>query len=191
MFSRGSLCKSQCEDCGKACLAFRVSDIANIEQYSTLNCEIILGTLYISGVPQLPAIYLFKAFANVTTIHGDLVLTNNEGMISLDFFAKLMNVGNIRISGNPNLVDARIFSLANHGDTVIENNRLLCPNRETGTQIASEVGCNNVDVFQYLRLITTSPISHDAVKEICKSVLQQIFDANHVNFQVGIPIPTM
>ena len=112
--SNNSLCSSHCRnsDCGATCSASPISSRQTIQQSSLLGCKILLGDLTITSLPPDVDESLLIALSTITTITGTLRILYNPNLVSLVFLSRLQTVGSLHIADNPNLVDARLPSLA-------------------------------------------------------------------------------
>lgn len=112
--SNDSLCSSRClnADCGATCTASPISSWQTLQQNSLLGCEILLGDLTITSLPPDVDESLLSALSTITAITGTLRILCNPNLVSLVFLSRLQSVGSLQIADNPNLVDARLPSLA-------------------------------------------------------------------------------
>jgi hypothetical protein len=140
-------------------------------------CQIMLGSLHIVDVAQVAHDQLADAFAALTEIKGDLVVTNSLGMTVLDVFPRLHTVRDIVLAQNDNLVDARIPSLQNMRSLVQYGNSVLCqdyvsalPNNQS-----LPVGCGTVAIDQYMLYDAPSTLSAVDVASIVQDSVKQAF----------------
>jgi hypothetical protein len=90
-------------------------------------CQVMFGSLLINGVSTERHSQLRMLFSQLQEIHGDLIVTSNDGILMLDIFSQLRQVlGTISIESNSNLVDARIPSLVHAASVVASDNHALC-----------------------------------------------------------------
>ena len=155
LFDVNSTCVSQCATCGTLCEAFPISDLGSLQLYKTKGCTVVVGDLYISGLPPtVTRSVLFENLQNVLYLHGDLYMRNNEYIVSMSFLGNLVGLYGAHYDNNPVLVDAQLPSLAQMTSnvTVVGCDR-LCPARYTRVgDGASHAGCANTTLNYFVRI---------------------------------------
>ena len=133
LFEVNGTCISQCATCGTLCEAFPISDLGSLQLYKTKGCTVVVGDLYISGLP--PTVtrgVLLANLQNVRFVHGDLYVRNNEFIVSMTFLENLVGLYGAHYENNPVLVDAHLPSLTQMTSNVIVRGcDRLCPARYT------------------------------------------------------------
>ena len=162
------MCKSQCSECGVACKAPRLTSIASVDRFAKLKCEVVLGTLDLSSLQNVPESVIHAAFAHVTKIQGDLIIRNLLDLVSLGFLSNLRHVNSIAIENCVNLVDARLPALVSRDSVTITHCPRLCDARKPTANINNTtVGCAAAHLEQYFELQGTAsvlPMNEIAVK---------------------------
>jgi hypothetical protein len=166
MYEKEGKCKSQCSECGVACEAPRLTSIVSVERFEKLECEVVLGTVDLSSVHDVPEQDLFEAFERVTKIQGDLIVRNIPGIMSLGFLHNLRQVNNIVIDNCADLVDARLPELVGHDSVSVAQCPRLCEARQPkASSNATECGATQLEqYFEVQGLVTIQPLTQIAAK---------------------------
>ena len=116
-------------------------------------CEVVLGTVTLTGIDATEADYM-AAFANVVTIQGDLVVEGVDCLTSLRAFGRLEQVGDIVLRDNANLVSGVLPSLKAHGSVAVDRCSRLCAARYPGADAGqSTAACTAIRESQYLSMV--------------------------------------
>jgi hypothetical protein len=126
-------CTTACNNCGVLCESFPISDLASLQLYKSKACTIIVGDLYIMGLPvSVAKMAILESLGTVRTIRGVLYFHDNIYMSAMTFFSGLEVVYGISYKNNPTLVDARMPSLRElRNEVEVEGCDRLCPARYT------------------------------------------------------------
>ena len=158
MFEIDGVCKSQCPECGRSCLASQINRIGTIHALEYMGCESIIGDLVLANIPLLTEYELSHAFKRVAHIEGSLVIRGIDSLVSLRFLENLRHVNNIQLSDNPNLVEAVIPTLQSYGSVTVTNCPRLCTALTLGpgySSTADTSACTRIVEEQYLTVNTT------------------------------------
>jgi len=143
-----------------------------LQLYKTKGCTVVVGDLYISGLP--PTVtrgVLLANLQNVRYVHGDLYMRGNEFIVSMTFLENLVGLYGAHYENNPVLVDARLPSLTQMTSnvTVVGCDR-LCPARYTRLGSGgSQAGCANTTLNYFVR------IEGDFVASVSLGLLGDVF----------------
>ena len=158
LYEVGTSCVSQCNNCGTLCEAFPITDMNSLQLYSSQGCTIIVGDLYIMGLPssisQKP---LLANLGGIQSIRGTLHFQNNEYLCALTFLKNLVSLGGAVYLNNPVLVDTRMPSLQRlSGNVSVIGCDRLCPARYTavgvGFNSSNDAGCTNVMLDYFMNI---------------------------------------
>jgi hypothetical protein len=142
-----------------------VTDSLSLQHYTSLGCQVILGTLYITDAGGISDAEFQLAFGEVTSIQGSLVVSNSASLTSLRSFSALQHVIDITLVNNAYLVDAHLPRLTSYGTVTVTNCERLCPSRYPGaapyTPQAS--GCVNIQASQLFAIVPTGGQDVEAV----------------------------
>jgi hypothetical protein len=153
MYERDGKCMSQCSACGVACEAPRLTSPTSVERFEKLECEVILGTLDLTSLSDVPEKDLFEMFERVTKIQGDLIIRNAPGIVSLAFFGELRSVNSIVLDNCAALVDAHLPSLETFDSVTVTHCPRLCDARIPGASDSlDQTGCTDTRLVQYFEL---------------------------------------
>jgi hypothetical protein len=176
MFATDDLCQSRCESCGKACEAIIIEGDYHVTQYSVQNCTYVLGSVTIRGLEYFSFEEFDAVFRFVSVINGDLTIENSAGLVTLAAFRRLQAVSSIVIRSNPNLVDARLPSLAAYSSIDCVGNLMLCPARCPVSQIDEAQGeCGNVTAVQLLSFVVADAYT------MVESIIEQLIADSDMN----------
>ena len=187
MYAKDGWCKSQCSECGTACEAPRLTDIASVERFAKLECEVVLGSLDLSSMHHVPESVVIRGLGSVTKIQGDLIIRDSPDMISLGFLHRLRQVNRIIVENCADLVDARLPSLVSHDSITITHCPRLCDARKpsTSTNISS-AGCAAVQLEQYFELQETT--SGAIMADIAAKLMQTLRSVADSTLEVSKPL---
>ena len=178
LFEVGALCTSRCTTCGVLCEAFPITDLASVLLYSSQGCTTIVGDLYMLNMPALMTRSLLQShLKTVTTIRGTLHFKDNLYLSSMTFLSNVVSLNGAVYSNNPQLIDARLFSLQQlNGNVTVEGCDRLCPARYTSLRTAvDERGCANPELRYFLQIKGTATKSDvGVVGNIMQSALQNV-----------------
>ncbi len=164
---------TQCASCGVGCQSTPVYDNRDLARYFVSNCTVLVGDLKIGATGLLIDADLKRAFALVDSIKGGLVIRGTEQVVSLGFFSKLRDVSFLNITNNIGMIDARLPSLQEHGNLVVEGNNRLCANRfPKSSPSLSQLNCANLEFVQYAGIKILSANQSKVVESIKESVEQ-------------------
>ena len=156
---------SQCSGCGTLCESFPITDINSLELYSSQGCTIIVGDLFIMGLPssisQKP---LFTNLQGIQSIRGVLHFQNNEYLSAMTFLKNLVSLEGAVYLNNPVLVDTRMPSLqVLSGDVIVIGCDRLCPARYTAVGVGfgsnNDAGCTNVMLDYFMSIQGPATVS--------------------------------
>ena len=172
LFEVNGTCISQCATCGTLCEAFPISDLGSLQLYKTKGCTVVVGDLYISGLP--PTVtrgVLLENLQGVRFVHGDLYMRSNEFIVSMTFLENLVGVYGAHYENNPVLVDARLPSLTQMTSNVtVAGCDRLCPARYTRIGGGgSQAGCANTTLNYFVR------IEGDFIASVSVGLLADVF----------------
>lgn len=130
----------------------------------------LFGDLNLDSIASVTYQELKRGFATITVIQGNLIITNNLDMVSLDFFSNLLSVRDLVIANNTQLVDARLVALETVGEITIFGNYRLCPSFMPMSLSSEETySCGKYSISQ---LISYSGASLDEVEGSLISAMQ-------------------
>ncbi len=155
LFEVGSLCTSRCSTCGTLCEAFPISDVNSAALYSSQACTVIIGDLYILNLPaSMTRTILLAHLKTVQTIRGALFFKDNLYLSAMTFLSNLVNLKGAVYINNPQLIDARLFSLKTmNGNVTVEGCDRLCPARYTAVgTVVDQSGCANPQLEYFLHI---------------------------------------
>ena len=168
LFSSSNTCSSKCATCGTGCSALRVLDRSNLAHYIDKSCEVIFGDLYLTSIPSITQQELYDAFSRVKTIEGNLIISNNPTMTSLNFLSNLASVRNINIANNDQLVDAMLPNLESYGNITMQSNNRLCSQLFPLSPSSDVSQCARLNVVQLLNI--NGSASLDDIKHVFASL---------------------
>ena len=171
---------SQCSTCGTACVSSRVIDRNNLDYYISRNCSILFGSLHLSSIGSVYEGELELAFASVRIIRGDLIITDNPTIATLNAFRGLTKVGNIVIDNNNWLVDARLPSIVSTGAITIGWNPRLCPSLSPGNMTSVDrLNCAQLNITQLVAL--SSSLSTSSIVSVVAAYVSDSLFVNSSN----------
>jgi hypothetical protein len=156
---QGSLCSSECTDCGNICISVNVvgGSLSSIEEVS--RCNVILGDLSIQDLPlDWNEDFLTTVFQRLTRIHGVLRLKNNQFLTSLSFLENLLGIYSLELNNNPNLIDARLPSLEvlYEEQAFVSGNPRLCSSRILLSNTSNnDSRCSALDLRLFINVTDT------------------------------------
>ena len=148
----------------------------------------MFGTLYITSLSALSYVDLRKAFGNVETIRGDLVVTDNVDITSFSFLSNLRHVNNIDCQRNKQLIDARLPSLVTAGSITVADNPRLCTSRHPATNanlnLGPDTSCNTMSIHQLIQ--NTGSLQANDFVAMITTELSKIVGASDSAASVGL-----
>lgn len=115
----------------------------------------IVGDLYMLNMPaSMTRTALYDHLKTVTTIRGTLYFKDNLYLSAMTFLSNLVSLNGAVYSNNPQLIDARLFSLQRlNGNVTVDGCDRLCPARYTAVGTAvDDRGCANPELLYFLHI---------------------------------------
>ncbi|EDQ89615.1 uncharacterized protein MONBRDRAFT_7936 [Monosiga brevicollis MX1] len=112
-------CTAACVSCPRTCTS------STVLKGLAYGCQYVQGDLVLDAT-ALTEGQLYARLHEVAFIAGRLVVRNNVDLTHLGFLDRVAGASSIELSGNPDLVDARLKSLKPGVPMVITNNAVLC-----------------------------------------------------------------
>ena len=160
------------------CEAFPITDLASVVLYSSQGCTTIVGDLYMLNMPASMTRSLLQThLKTVTAIRGTLHFKDNLYLSAMTFLSNVVSLNGAVYSNNPQLIDARLFSLQQlNGNVTVEGCNRLCPARYTSLRTAvDERGCANPELRYFLHIEGSATKNNvDVVGSIMRSALQNV-----------------
>lgn len=127
----GIHCSSVCDECGRICEGFPITDLQSLQIYGSRKCAVILGDLLIDNLPSTITLSdLEENLHRITDLHGVLRIKNNRFIPDLSFMKNLHHIYGGSLLNNPVLVDARIPTFMELTYSIeVEGCDRLCPSR--------------------------------------------------------------
>ena len=169
-FPTGGHCTNTCEEvvCGKKCIARPIVDLSDVAYYGQQNCSLILGGLVLAALPAQIGADELVVLRTVRKVAGAVRIVDNAHLTSLGFLANLDTVEALEITGNANLVDARLPQLAaSSTSSVVQLNPRLCPGRHP-TATSPTPDCAGIDLL--LRIQCTANASAHCINALAALV---------------------
>ena len=139
----------------------------------------VVGDLYILNIPASFTKAVLTQYLNaLTTIRGTLHVRDNTYLSAMTFLSNVVSLSGAVYSNNPQMVDARLFSLHRlTGNVTVDGCDRLCPERYTTTVGAAvdERGCANL-TMQYFVHVEGAATKNNVgiVGLIMRSVVQAV-----------------
>ena len=153
MYVVDSYCTSQCNKCGTLCEAFPISDLSSIALYNSKKCVIVVGDLYVTGLPTTVSNgILFSAVGTILEIRGSIFMENNLFRTSMNAFRNLQKVDGVTYLNNPSMIDARMPALVSmpNGISVTGCDRLCRARYTVVGPSPDDTGCANQNIEEYM-----------------------------------------
>ncbi len=172
------------------CEAFPISDVNSAALYSSQACTVIVGDLYILNLPaSMTRSILLSHLKTVQTIRGALIFKDNLYLSSMTFLSNLVSLNGAVYFNNPQLIDARLFSLKSlSGNVTVEGCDRLCPARYTAVGTAvDQSGCANPQLEYFLHIegpITAKDLP--AISGIMATVVRNVTGGTVCSFSVAL-----
>jgi hypothetical protein len=133
--------------CGNRCAARPIADLSDLAYFQNNDCSLVLGGLSLMYLPASLGPDELMALRTIRKVAGPLIIANNPHLTSLAFLSNLETAENVRITDNPNLIDALLpkLSLMTTTSFEVSQNPRLCPERSPQTASPNQIGCANID----------------------------------------------